>query len=167
MLENVCGLLTGGQHLLVISMIKNCGYFAFVVELNPLQFGLPQSRPRLWFLCIRDDVVEEAGVTEAGLAHMLSGILDSLLGGYGKLNLGSVLSRPSDEDVVSQHIADLEKARASRRASAGRAKGGDMKWAAKRNAIGWQSSSSSWDPSLSERFPAFVNLPERGRQLLE
>lgn len=62
LLENVAGLLSmGSERKLidkVVSDLKNIGYQVAWKKLNSKDFGIPQSRDRVWIVCFRDDVYE-------------------------------------------------------------------------------------------------------------
>lgn len=51
-LENVLGLLVADQAERVQEKLAMAGYIARCCELNPVWFGWPQSRPRLYFVCV-------------------------------------------------------------------------------------------------------------------
>ena len=65
MLENVLGL--AGQVEEAKKKLALAGYLAIVLMITPIEFGFPQDRPRLYFLCYRNDIVREAGCTPASL----------------------------------------------------------------------------------------------------
>lgn len=61
LLENVEGLTMDSfkdTFKKIISEIKRIGYGCYVQILNTKDYGIPQSRSRVWFVCIRDDIDE-------------------------------------------------------------------------------------------------------------
>lgn len=66
-LENVKHILkvSNGE---VIKYIKNkistIGYKLQLFQLSPHNFGIPQQRERIYFVCVRDDIVKQKDVTD-------------------------------------------------------------------------------------------------------
>jgi DNA (cytosine-5)-methyltransferase 1 len=59
LLENVKGLTTKSHKATfdkIISEIKRIGYEVIYKVLNSKDFGIPQNRERIWFVCIRNDI---------------------------------------------------------------------------------------------------------------
>ena len=58
-LENVANLAKHNDSKtvsLMIELLQNEGYTVFIKELNACDFGVPQSRKRLYFVCFRNDL---------------------------------------------------------------------------------------------------------------
>lgn len=63
--ENVSGLVKGkakGYFKLILAEMKSCGYEVSARLLNAKYLGVPQSRERLIFVGVRNDLVEKFGV---------------------------------------------------------------------------------------------------------
>lgn len=62
LLENVAGLLSMGKERklinIIVSDLENIGYRVCWKKLNSKDFGIPQSRDRVWIVCFRDDIYE-------------------------------------------------------------------------------------------------------------
>lgn len=60
LLENVAGLLSMGDSRklidIIVSDFRSIGYSVCWKKLNSKDFGIPQSRDRVWIVCFRDDV---------------------------------------------------------------------------------------------------------------
>ena len=58
-LENVKGILNinnGNDFKTIISLLNKCGYNVYYKNLNSIDFGVPQSRERIYFVGIRKDI---------------------------------------------------------------------------------------------------------------
>ena len=63
-MENVSGMVKGKMKLLfaeILAELKACGYRVSVRLLNAMYFGVPQSRQRLIFVGVREDLAAEPG----------------------------------------------------------------------------------------------------------
>jgi DNA-cytosine methyltransferase len=62
LLENVAGLLSMGRERTLINIVvadlKKIGYRVCWKKLNSKDFGIPQSRDRVWIACFREDIYE-------------------------------------------------------------------------------------------------------------
>jgi site-specific DNA-cytosine methylase len=54
-LENVLALISSGQALGALDMLRQVGYYCKFVASNACMYGIPQFRGRVYFLCIRAD----------------------------------------------------------------------------------------------------------------
>lgn len=62
LLENVAGLLSMGKERklinIIVSDLNKIGYSVAWKKLNSKNFGIPQSRDRVWICCFRNDIYE-------------------------------------------------------------------------------------------------------------
>ena len=159
LLENVFGLKRGKQHLKIQERLRRIGYFVHILELTPLTFGVPQSRPRLWYVIIRRDVLP--GCTDEVFGEFIDDIMKHLVGvGFHLMDINQFLRDDLAASVV-KHVVKPEKEN----------RPGNAKWVHQHEAKWERSSSASavdcqWKPELSTLYPEYVRLPDRVKELL-
>jgi len=101
--ENVPGLVRGkakGYFLQILALLKDCGYRVKVVKLDAQWLGVPQSRERLFFQGIRDDLdVDHAWPSPLPyyytVADALAGTVRAIEDTGGSWGMGDFTSRPA------------------------------------------------------------------------
>lgn len=73
-LDNVPGLRQGQQHLQVLQRLRTAGYSATLLDMNPMSYGHPQDGARLYFLCVRDDLLHQGDRDEEWLISFAMGV---------------------------------------------------------------------------------------------
>ena len=178
-LENVFGMMNHGQHQLVAKQVEATGYVCRIVALNPVDFGSPQSRPRLYFLCWREDLFAESQMSLAGLGTLVQKLDRDLRRSHSLMDLDAILAPESDEDVVKQKLSFLR--RLERGETAGNARGAGARSGAQAGSAGkwvrqhlknmedsaWSMSQSFWRDELRTTFPEYVLLADRDKSLLD
>eukprot|EP00969_Alexandrium_andersonii_P297537 13150755-Alexandrium_andersonii.AAC.1 len=68
------GKVAGPSNLdCTVHLLRSNGFVVRVWQLDPRRFGVPQSRPRLWFLVVKQTLLDECGISaEQGLQRMTS-----------------------------------------------------------------------------------------------
>ena len=164
-LENVPGLRRNGQDLDVVRKIEALGYHGFSREINPVTWGIPQSRPRLWFVFVRCDIGGATFTQDEYVTHCDS-IFDDISVGFPLMDIDDFLLPDSASAVRETRVACAERAQTICRGGSG-----DSKWVKrhaemqKRRGMG-SLLDSNWRPELSGLFPDYCALPDRYKELL-
>ena len=174
--ENVAGLTVGNQHVAVEEKLSAAGYVVFSWQNTPLQFGVPQSRPRLWFLAIRVDLLDTANVSQSSLCDLCKSMVDRLrvVGDSDEFSrvipVEEFLFDDLDPLLVRRHAADLARLKEWRQADAAPTTC-DAKWRRKHSLMfsrfgAPEAHVSGWDSSLEVQVPQYPVMPYRDRELL-
>jgi tRNA (cytosine38-C5)-methyltransferase len=82
-IENVFGFEKSTTFEYLETVLIECGYKYQVLELNPLNFGIPYSRPRIFILCSLDGLkkfaVEKIPITSTVADFVIENVPDSFL----------------------------------------------------------------------------------------
>ncbi len=165
-LENVKGLERAGQAAGVQTMLWNIGFWSVVISLTPLAFGHPQSRPRLYFICVRRDLLVASGVCGDSLALLIRNCFSAMHRGDRGWPLSPVDSfLLSDDDPFLQEQHRIQVARV---ASGDYGKLYAGRWVQKHVAMGsLEHVTSHWEPELAHVHPAVALLPARTQDMLD
>lgn len=159
LLENVFGLKRGKQHLKIKQKLERHGYFVHILELTPLTFGIPQSRPRLWYVVIRRDVMAER-TTDKIYGEFIDDMMKHLVGnGFHLMDINSFL-RDDLAAVVAKHAPKEEVGTTTR---AGWPRRHEAKW---QRASSASAADCQWKAELGTTYPEYVRLPDRMKELL-
>lgn len=90
-LENVSGLINGGQHLVVVEEVSKLGFFVLWYLDSPRLYGFCQERKRIWFLCIKRRLLELAGISDEEALQLCEECLSSLRSGWGNISIDEIL----------------------------------------------------------------------------
>ena len=157
LLENVQNLLANGQATEVIKKLELVGYNACYLSCCPLRWGFPQRRPRLWFFALRSDILERAGWDHDRFVSRVKA-LDVLW-----------VSRPhAPMDIDDVLLPDWDPlACTPARSEATGLSVGEKAVERKRKFEQRRHVRSRWEPSMAERYPDYMTLCERQRELLD
>lgn len=119
-LENVYGLYKTGNLARCLQELKVAGFVARVFYLNPRKhFAWPQSRPRLWFVCFKADLLSAAhGINEEQTLQYMDSLMTRFCADHPLTSLDDALL-PERHITVRTY---LEECRASSSESGGSAK---------------------------------------------
>jgi site-specific DNA-cytosine methylase len=134
------------------------------------RLGLPQRRPRYYFVGYRNDLVNNAGMGSR-LQELHLKLKKQLEADHPLMDIEEFLSADDDIDLVTQSQRMVENARL-RRARASRStrqKTSPDKWVTKHANMNVNVSmhASNWKPGFEVMWPEVAILPERDRQLLD
>jgi hypothetical protein len=97
--ENVIGFLKGDNAKCLTYLCNTVGYMVVIMDLNTINFFLPQFRPRVWIACYRKCFLMDAGVSESDATAFLLSMVDRLGSGNASLTLDDVLLPETDPAV--------------------------------------------------------------------
>jgi len=157
-LENVENLILTGQADAALTMLRGVGYVAAYTLSNPMFYGCPQSRARVYFVCIRADWLPD-GWADANFDRLFTEMFGLLRVGHQLGDLESFLLPDSHPRVV-EHLRHVS--------SRGQTLDGEVSMRLKCDAEAKGSGmASNWSHALMAQFPGFARLSERHRQLLD
>ena len=81
------------------------GYHVYMKSLTPLTFGVPQNRPRLYFLAFRS----EPGDDKAGLWTTLDSAFQHMEEGHELMDIDNFLYKESDPKMRKLRAQQLER----------------------------------------------------------
>ena len=171
-LENVRGLKRNQQHEEVLRQLRACHYCAVCLEMNPMRYGLPQCRDRLYFVGIRLDLVEAAGWTDAGMQDWITNLERCISSGHRKVDVDSFLLPESDSFVMAVKSQKLQQFLARHEDSgAARARRSQQKsmqkWVLKHRSVNRRVYRAACSVDNLEQFPHYAMLPDRIKDLLD
>jgi site-specific DNA-cytosine methylase len=182
-LENVLALASGPREkgspsgpsnlaVCVYRLQMECDFAVAVFSLDPSMFGQLTSRQRVYLLCVKNVILEAAGLTKSGFGDMAALIMGKLVG-QPRVPLDSVLF-PEGDEVVEEHLrAVTAKTSAAAPATVSNKKLKTIQWGIKHSTAFDSSGSSWWAPSTYrsaatlERFAGLNELSTRQIDLLE
>jgi len=165
-LESVDAMLGTGEAFEVIRACEAEGYIAIVKQSNCRQFGIPQTRPRIWFLGYRCDLIEASAWPLQAARDRLAEIWEQYQQGQHQLmDLNGFLWDHDHPCVRSTRESALQRlADGSLDPSCGKSRkpmAGDKMLARKRQQDCEHGVHSYRDSSLDRVFPTYLLLPER------
>ena len=169
LLENVEGLLRSGEAHVAAAALRACGYELCIRSSSPLEWGVPQSRPRIWFYGWRSDVVSSAKWSAESLCNRLGTILEAFLTkpGFKMMSLDKFLF-PEDHVIVHDRRTSVLQKYGAGLLKPNVAMSGEVSLRRKRSMDREQVTlSSAWSERLVSEFPTYLQLAERERHLLD
>jgi len=100
LLENVVGL-KGANLKECVEILRRANYFVHVEEVQSLDFYLPAFRARMWFLCIRQELVDASGLSNDYVHDIMATMMTLLRSGNVLMGMDEV--RLPETDV---HVQD-------------------------------------------------------------
>ena len=167
LLENVLGLLLCSQHLDVVVALRQAGYFTAWFNIDCFILGVPQRRARLYFLAVRRDLVEAAGMTEDAFIALCHRVMGAMQTPLPSIPLSRFLLANSHPYVRERHAAFLCEA-LERRSQYRRSELSDVpRWAYKHRDVHSHLSHSRYTADLVHVAPEYETLPDRVKDLLD
>jgi site-specific DNA-cytosine methylase len=174
-LENVLGLMVNNQHLLVIDLLEDIGFITVALSVNALDFGHPQSRPRLYFIAFRKSSLDAAGVDAIQLSQMVREMYDAMQHAFVDLfPINDVLTSEEDPHVQAIKAQALERVDqllnldvVGFRKRKVTAVASTPKWVCKHKKLSEACSRSAWRDGFVDRFPEYMLLPDRCKDMLD
>lgn len=120
-MENVSGMVKGKMRLIFVDILrelKSCGYRSNARLLNAQYFSVPQSRQRIIFVGVREDVIGDPSFPKPEWVIGVRSVLDmpketTLRRGWGKVQIDGVKNAQFQNDYRSLNLpcCTLEKTR--------------------------------------------------------
>lgn len=158
----------------MIAKLKARGYIVFEQQIDSDRVGLPQSRQRLWFLCVRADIAAAAGVSEESVVGMMQALVQRFMLDVSHTcpSLSDFLLCEADPEIMAMRRGLIrQRTRGGLTGSRGPG-GGPMEQdsvAVRRKQqrerdVGM---GSLWRPELEEVYPEYLRLSEREKAMLD
>jgi site-specific DNA-cytosine methylase len=114
-LENVMGLAVADQSTGEVGLnictqtLEGLGFWVHVFRLCPTDYGIPQTRRRLWIVAIRRSYLAECGVTSEAVETTMRALMDKFCG-HVQLDVDHFLLAEDDALVARQRAAAARSA---------------------------------------------------------
>jgi site-specific DNA-cytosine methylase len=166
-LENVEGLSRGGQSEFIISELQRLDYTVVLFKMSPTQVGLPQDRPRLYFMLLRSRDHMLHGTSSDTVAAFAQGAMSAIKAGHPLVPLDRILYDEEHPYICKMRALERDLVAHRQLSSSRPSASSTQKWVEKHRTSAMSCSRSHWTDSLAESMPGYLLLPDRQKDLLD